>query len=227
MPFRICGGLALAAGLTATAASAPSLPPGFVRLSEVAPIVRQDIRYAGSENFLGRAAAGYEAAECWLLRPVAEALKKVADDMQATGWRLVVHDCYRPERAVADFAAWAGDMRDQATKAAHYPAIDKRRLFALGYIARISGHSKGVAVDVSADARDGSPIDFGTPFDFFDPRSASESRAVPAAAVANRRKLRTAFEARGFSPLAGEWWHFSWSAPGAKAFDAPIDPAAR
>lgn len=221
-----CGVLIL--GATSSPAHAASLPPGFVRLADVAPLIRQDMRYAGSDNFLGRRAAGYEAGECWLLRPVAEALGRVAEALARDGWRLVVYDCYRPARAVADFMAWADDLRDQSTKAAHYPALDKRSLVAGGYIARVSGHSTGGAVDAGAEARDGSAVDFGTPFDFFDPRSAGQSRAVPAEAAENRRRLRRAFMAEGFAPLKGEWWHFSHTAAaGAKRYDAPIDPAAR
>ncbi|HTA39533.1 MAG TPA: hypothetical protein VK760_10665, partial [Candidatus Acidoferrales bacterium] len=44
--------------------AAPTRPPGFVYLRDVAPSIVQDIRYAGYHNFLGRPVAGYDAAEC-------------------------------------------------------------------------------------------------------------------------------------------------------------------
>ena len=63
-------------------ASAAQLPPEFVNLRDVAPDILQDIRYAGADNFTGQKVPGYDANECVLKRPVAEALKKV-DDRQA------------------------------------------------------------------------------------------------------------------------------------------------
>ena len=54
-------------------AFATDLPAGFVRLVEIDPAIRQDIRYAGFENFLHRKASGYEAPVCILTRQAAEA----------------------------------------------------------------------------------------------------------------------------------------------------------
>ena len=48
--------------LIAGAVAAAELPPGFVRLADVAPQIRQEMRYAGSDNFLGRPVAGYDSA---------------------------------------------------------------------------------------------------------------------------------------------------------------------
>ena len=221
------GLLGAAAGLLlcVQAAAAAGLPPGFVRLAEIAPQVRQDIRYAGRDNFTGRPVPGYGAAECWLRRDAAEALALVAQDLARGGWRLVVYDCYRPTRAVAAFVRWAADPADQARKAEHYPRIEKSRLFALGYIARASSHSKGNAVDAGAERMDAAgratPLDFGTAFDMFDPRSAGASRAVGGEAAANRARLSAAFAGRGFTPYAREWWHFGFGTGGA-AYDVPI-----
>lgn len=200
---------------------AVALPPGFVRLSDVAPQVRQDIRYAGRDNFTGRPVPGYSAPECWLRRDVAQALARVADDLARGGWRLVVYDCYRPARATTAFMRWAGDPADQARKTEYYPRIEKHRLFALGYIARTSSHSKGTAVDAGAERTDGTPLSFGTPFDMFDTLSASASREVGEEARANRDRLAAAFRSQGFSPYAREWWHFGFGSGGA-AYDVPI-----
>jgi D-alanyl-D-alanine dipeptidase len=102
-------------------ASAP--PPDFVRLADIAPHIRQDMRYAGSENFLGRPVPGYWAAQCWLRREAAEALAAVAKDAETAGLSLVVYDGYRPQRATRAFIAWAADPSDQAQKGAYYPSI--------------------------------------------------------------------------------------------------------
>jgi D-alanyl-D-alanine dipeptidase len=211
----------LALALTGSAlarADATARPRGFARLSDVAPSIRQDMRYAGPNNFMGRPAPGYRAPRCWLRREAAAALARVQQDLHAKGQGLIVYDCYRPKRAVEAFYRWAMDPADQAKKPEYYPDIDKSRLFALGYIARQSGHSTGLAVDLGVDGQD-----FGTPFDFFDPRSNTANAAIPPMAAENRRALVKAMRRRGFENLPGEWWHFSFKAPAAgPGLDAEI-----
>ncbi|OCC05032.1 hypothetical protein BA190_10575 [Labrys sp. WJW] len=213
--------------LLPTLALAADLPPGFVRLADIAPGIRQDMRYAGSHNFVGRPVAGYESPVCWLKREAAQALAATARDLEKRHWRLVVYDCYRPKRAVADFLAWAGDAADQRTKPEFYPRTPKSRLFALGYVARTSSHSKGIAIDVGAESLDGvgepKPLDFGSGFDLFDETSWTASKTVPAEAAVNRRILVAAFAAHGLVNYAREWWHFSLAGPlGAPAYDVVI-----
>jgi D-alanyl-D-alanine dipeptidase len=50
------------------AAQAQKLPAGFVYLRDIDPTIIQDMRYAGSNNFVGRPLRGYEAAECGVKR---------------------------------------------------------------------------------------------------------------------------------------------------------------
>src|SRR6516162_5898416 len=88
------------AAMTQAAAAQRALPAGFVYLRDVDPTIAQDIRYAGSDNFVGRPLPGYEATECILRRDVAAALKRVQADLAASGLSLKVYDCYRPIRAV-------------------------------------------------------------------------------------------------------------------------------
>lgn len=207
---------ALVAG--ATSAGAAVLPPGFVRLADVAPQIVQDVRYAGPDNFTGRPVPGYEAADCWARREMAEALTKASREAERRGYQLVVFDCYRPQRASDAFVKWAQDSSDQIAKAKYYPAIDKRLLFEKGYIGRRSSHSAGVAVDLGLQRLDGSPVDFGTIFDLFDPRSAIDSKLVSRAARANRALLKAIMEPQDFANYPREWWHYTL-----KGFaDAPL-----
>jgi zinc D-Ala-D-Ala dipeptidase len=199
--------LALCAECLAASAAAGSLPPGFVRLSDVAPTIVQDMRYAGAENFTGRPVAGYGAPQCWLRREAAAALAAAADATAREGLELVVYDCYRPPSATRAFVQWAQDPADQRMKGAYYPQIDKRALFALGYIAKSSTHSRGIAVDIGFKGKD-----FGTPFDRFDPRSATRHPAISGEARANRLRLAALMREHGFENLPGEWWHFTFSA---------------
>ena len=56
-----------------------------MRLAEVAPSIRQEIRYAGSDNFTGRPVPGYAAAECWLRKEAALALAAAQTDALKQG----------------------------------------------------------------------------------------------------------------------------------------------
>jgi hypothetical protein len=49
-----------------------TLPDGLVYLRDVDPTITQDIRYAGSNNFVGRPLDGYGAGECFLRNSRAE-----------------------------------------------------------------------------------------------------------------------------------------------------------
>jgi D-alanyl-D-alanine dipeptidase len=180
-------------------------PAGYVRLTDVAPGILQDMRYAGPENFMGRSVPGYLAPCCWLRREAAAALKSAHEEALAEGLHLVVYDCYRPPAATVAFLAWSQDGADEIKKAEYYPNIDKKDLFDLGYIARQSTHTTGLAVDLAFEG-----FDFGTPFDLFDERSATADPAVQGAARNNRDRLLALMTKHGFENLPNEWWHFTY-----------------
>jgi D-alanyl-D-alanine dipeptidase len=104
LTFRGIGAalLSLAAVAQVLAADRPN---GVVRLAGIDPSIRQDIRYAGPLNFLGRPANGYEALVCILREPAATALTATQKKLAAQGLTLIVIDCYRPATATADFVA--------------------------------------------------------------------------------------------------------------------------
>jgi len=198
-------------------AAAGEPPPGFVKLADAAPGIRQEMRYATAQNFTGRAVPGYGAAQCWLRAEAARALARAEDEAHAAGFDLVVYDCYRPIRSVAAFVAWS-KSGDESTKRDYYPNVAKRRLFAQGYIALKSGHSTGLAVDLGVVG-----WDFGAPFDYFDRRSWTKSR-VPAKSRAHRDRLVALMRRHGFDNYPREWWHFSFvGAKNVKSYDAPIE----
>ena len=89
------------------APAAEIIKAGFVHLANIDPTVRQDIRYASSHNFVGRPVAGYNTGECLLTNPAAQALVKVQTELKSKMLSLIVWDCYRPARAVADFLQWS------------------------------------------------------------------------------------------------------------------------
>lgn len=202
--------LALAACAPLRAPAIPSPPTGFVNAAAVVPGLAVEMRYAGSDNFVGRRIDGYEAPICYLTRHTAEALAAAQAALAASGRGLKVYDCYRPARAVADFARWARDPGELRMREQYYPNVPKDQLFALGYIAERSGHSRGSTVDVTlVDLATGVEIDMGTPFDLFDPRSWPTDESVSTEARASRMALQAVMRASGFRPLREEWWHFT------------------
>ncbi|WP_096351897.1 M15 family metallopeptidase [Variibacter gotjawalensis] len=190
------------------AAAQTSRPADFVDAAAATPGLRIDMRYAGSNNFVGRTIDGYRAQRCLVVRQAAVALAAVQRDLAASGFGLKMLDCYRPARAVRDFQRWAEDPSDQRNKAAYYPSVDKRELFARGYVAARSGHSRGATVDLTLVRLDGADVDMGTRFDFLDAKSAPGSRAVSQDAQRHRAVLRSAMQRHGFQGISNEWWHF-------------------
>lgn len=241
---------AIIALITLAAASAHAAPRDLplVYLRDIDPSIAQDMRYAASDNFTGRPLPGYNAAECMLLPQVARALSRVQADLAAANLSLKVYDCYRPQRAVAAMAAWARG-KGGADTSRFYPALDKAKLFSLGYIAGHSAHSRGVAVDLTVVPRGSAPaafdasarygpctgpvsarapdnsLDMGTGYDCFDVKSHTLNSAITSAQAANRRVLLEAMRKRGFANYKREWWHFSYrGAGGGAAYDLPIAP---
>jgi D-alanyl-D-alanine dipeptidase len=226
--------------------SADEMPKGFVYLRDIDPTIEQDMRYAGSKNFTGRPAAGYDAPECVLVRQAAEALKEVQADLKAKGLGLKVYDCYRPARAVAGFVAWTKEPDDPKAKAVYYPNVPKSELLP-NYIASRSGHSRGAAVDLTlvpvggkakdspssepctapqgSEAPDGS-LAMGTTFDCFDVKSGKLASNYTAEQNANRNALSDAMQAHGFKDYMFEWWHFVLATEPYPDtyFDFPIPP---
>lgn len=208
--IRLAAVALLISGCSSGGDAGPPAGPTLVDVREIEPSIRADIRYVGSNNFVGTPVDGYEAAKCLLSRPAAEALASVQRDLAAEGLGLLVYDCYRPQRAVDHFVRWAADTTDLSTKAEFYPNVDKARLFAEGYIAERSGHSRGSTADLTLVSDDtAEPVDMGTPYDFFDPRSHTESSEVTDEQLANRLRLRDAMEAGRFQNYTAEWWHYT------------------
>jgi zinc D-Ala-D-Ala dipeptidase len=207
-PFR---SLATTAVICAGAiAQAGARPNSFVDAATIVPALVVEMRYASDHNFVGEPIAGYERPVCLLTRTAAQTLAMVQSDLESRGLGLKVFDCYRPQRAVAQFARWARDIGDVRRKAEFYPEVNKRDLFALGYIAYRSGHSRGSTVDLTLVRRtDSVELDMGTGFDTFSPRSSPADVGVDIEARHNRAILAAAMARRGFRPYAKEWWHFT------------------
>lgn len=185
-------------------------PSGFVLLSDFIPGIVQEIRYYSTYNFIGDRIDGYEAPVALLTKEAARALKLVAGEMNAQGYRLKVFDAYRPACAVRHFVFWGIEDLDLRMKPYFYPELEKQVLFQQGYIAKQSSHSRGSAVDLTLlDMRTGKELDMGSPFDLFSELSHPDSRMVTDEQYENRMFLQRAMVRSGFQPINCEWWHFS------------------
>ncbi|CAM5746525.1 putative D-alanyl-D-alanine dipeptidase [Streptomyces afghaniensis 772] len=220
---------------TAQAKTGPHAPKDFVALRSVDPTIIQEMRYFTPHNFVGQRIDGYAQPICVLTRPAAQALHRAQTKLLRQGYTLKVYDCYRPQRAVDHFVRWAKDLDDQAMKGEFYPNVDKTRLFADGYIAEKSGHSRGSTLDVTLVKLPAKPtrpyhpgeplvpcfapkderfpdnsVDMGTGFDCFDTLSHTLDPRVQGQQRANRLLLKSTLEGLGFVNLAEEWWHYTY-----------------
>jgi len=205
---------------------------GFVYLSEVDSTILVSLRYNTNENFVGKPVDGYKKSVVIVTKPTAEALKQVNDELKKDGYRLVVYDAYRPQRAVNHFMRWSLDIKDQPKKAQYYPRVDKAKVFELGYVAKKSGHSRGSTVDLTiikdgqslheikeeertlADGYvikflDDGTVDMGSSFDLFDTASHFENYLVKNKYKTLRTYLTNLMSKHGFKGYENEWWHFT------------------
>jgi D-alanyl-D-alanine dipeptidase len=228
-------------------AHAQTLPGGFVFLRDIDPTIIQDIRYAGSNNFIGRPLGGYDAAECVVKRDVGLALKSIQQALAPQKLSLKMLDCYRPVRAVRDMVVWARNGRETPAERRYNPAFSKADLFRLGYIAGHSGHSTGAALDLTLVdlTADNSPrfdpskayadctaaasarapeasVDMGTGYDCADVKAHTAARSITSVQRRWRNMLVAAMAQQGFVNYSKEWWHFSLPGAGGPAYDFPV-----
>lgn len=187
-----------------------NVPDDFVELRSLQPLIHTDVKYASSDNFVGRPIDGYKAAKIFLTRMAADSLHKAVQLLNPLGYGVIIYDGYRPQKAVDMFVRWCTVPGDTTTKNAYYPEITKSRLFDEGYIASKSGHSRGSTVDLGLVYKStGEVVDMGTPYDFFGIESAPFYHKLSVNHSKKRLILRNAMLLAGFEPLETEWWHFT------------------
>ena len=178
---------------------APPAEPGpfrateLVELTSLDPTIRLDVKYATSDNFVGRPV--YREARAFLQRPAAEALVRAHRKLAEKGWGLMVFDGYRP---------WA------VTKAFWDATPEEKKLF-VANPARGSRHNRGCSVDLTLHhLEDGRPADMGGGYDEMSPRSYVTWEGGTKAQLDRRELLRGAMEREGFFVYPWEWWHFDF-----------------
>ncbi len=180
----------------------------FAPISTVIDDAVYDIRYYSPNNFTGHKINGYKAPRAYMTMKALAALAKAAEDLRAQGYRLLIWDAYRPQKAVDDFVAWINDPNNPGDKT-FYPTLEKSNLLEGNYIMAKSGHTRGSTVDLTIIKKDGGFVDMGGTFDLFSEISHPDYKKISKKQKRNRQILRDAMVKAGFNPLDSEWWHFT------------------
>ena len=166
--------------------------PDLVDLARLDPRLRFDIRYARTDNFMGRVL--YPVARAVAQRPVAEALSRVQTRAEGAGYGLLIFDAYRPWRVTK--MMWDETPPEKREFVAN-PSTGSR-------------HNRGCSIDLSLH-RGGVEVTMPSPYDDFTPAAYRSFTDAPAEALRLSRMLEEWMVAEGFVPLPNEWWHYDWA----------------
>jgi len=167
--------------------------PDLVELVKLDRTIKLDIRYATSNNFLGRPV--YKQARAFLQRPAADALVRANKALQKKGYGLIIHDGYRPWSVTKIF--WDATPADKKEFVAD-PSQGSR-------------HNRGCAVDLSLfDLKTGKEVVMPSGYDEMTERSHINYTGGTDEQRRLRDMLRTAMEAEGFAVYEPEWWHYDY-----------------
>ncbi len=165
----------------------------LVELVTLDKTIKLDIRYARTDNFVGKAV--YTEARAFMQRPAAEALVRVHKKLRKKGFGLIIFDGYRPWAVTKIF--W--DVTPE----------DKRKFVANPKTG--SRHNRGCAVDLSMfNLKTGKLVEMPTDFDDFTDRASPNYTGGTKEQRKNRDLLRKMMEAEGFTVNDNEWWHFDY-----------------
>ena len=180
----------------------------FAEISSVIDDAVYDIRYYSPNNFTGNKIRGYKAPRPYMTKKALSALSKAAEDLRSQGYRLLIWDAYRPQKAVDNFVEWINNPDDDGDKT-FYPDLQKSDLIAGVYIMPKSGHTRGSTVDLTIIKKDGSFVDMGGTFDLFSEVSHPDYEQLTDEQKNNRKILHDAMIKAGFNGIDSEWWHFT------------------
>ncbi len=178
---------------------------GLLEVRANIPDVLVELKYATSDNFMGKDVYGC-LKHAYLQPEVLAKLKRAQAYLSKShpGFHLLIYDAARPLSK-----QW--ELWNTLTK---YPPSERQKYVADPHEHSI--HNYGSAIDLTVADAAGKPLDMGTPFDFFGelayPSREKEllaSGKLSQKAYQNRLILREAMVASGFMRIEFEWWHFN------------------
>jgi zinc D-Ala-D-Ala dipeptidase len=156
------------------------------------PLIDLDFTYATTNNFVKTQL--YPCPRCFLRPEVANAVQRVSQQLQQQGYGgLRLFDCYRSQPIQQKMWAIKPDERYVANPT------------------KGSDHNRGIAVDLTILDRYGKPLDMGTSFDEFSPKSHHTYLELSPQILKNRSLLKKTMSAAGFHHINTEWWHYAWN----------------
>jgi zinc D-Ala-D-Ala dipeptidase len=165
----------------------------LVELIKLDSTLKLEIRYATSNNFVGRPV--YTQARAFLQRPAAEAVVRVNQSLRKKGYGLLIFDGYRPWHVTKLF--W--DITPE----------DKKEFVADP--SKGSRHNRGCAVDLSMfDLKTEKEVVMPGEYDEMTERSHINFEGGTEESRRLRDILRAAMEAEGFLVYQPEWWHYDY-----------------
>lgn len=163
-----------------------------------------ELKYSTTDNFLGEDVYG-ELERAYLQPEPAAKLAEAQRLLRERNpeYRLLVYDAARP-RSIQQ-VLW-DKLRVPLVEKTKYVSNPKNG----------SVHNFGAAVDLTIARADGTPLDMGTPYDFFGelayPTKEKEmvrKGKLTQQQVENRILLREVMGKAGFTGILTEWWHFN------------------
>jgi D-alanyl-D-alanine dipeptidase len=165
----------------------------LVELITLDKTLKLDIRYARTDNFVGKVV--YSEARAFMQRPAAEALVRVHRKLKKQNLGLVVFDGYRPWSVTKLF--WEVTTEDKRKFVAN-PKVGSR-------------HNRGCAIDLSMfHLKTGKFVEMPTDFDDFTDKASPNYDGATETQRKNRDLLRRMMEAEGYAVNRNEWWHFDY-----------------
>ena len=165
----------------------------LVELTKLDKTIKLDIRYARTDNFVGRVV--YSEARAFLQKPAAKALLRVHKKLKKQNLGIVIFDGYRPWSVTKLF--WEVTPEDKRKFVANPKTGSK--------------HNRGCAVDLSMfDLKTGELVEMPTDYDDFTEKANPNYAGASNAQKKNRDLLRALMEAEDFTVNVNEWWHFDY-----------------
>ena len=163
----------------------------LIDLEKFVPGLVMDIRYATTNNFTHEKI--YNMAKAYARRPVAEALKKVQEELKPQGLGIKMFDAYRPYKATIKFYEV---YRDTTYVASPY---------------RGSRHNRGCALDLAViDLKTGEELKMPTEYDSFKKEAWPSTPVSDPLIRRNRQLLIDIMTKYGFRVNGSEWWHYDF-----------------
>lgn len=188
---------------------------GLVNIAELDSSIYINLKYATSDNFMGKVLYK-DLHKAFLLPDMADKILKAKTILQEShpGFNFMIYDAARP--ISIQYEMWNKVKNTDKCDFVANPAKGQGM------------HNYGAAVDITIVDPRGHPIPMGTSFDYFGDearitheQALLDSGRITRIELQNRQLLREVMTKAGLRPMPSEWWHFNLMQP-AEAKDSLI-----